>query len=390
MPRLLTSYIFKEMAGPFCICLLVLTGTALLSKSNKLIELGITYRAGLGSLLLFVLSIIPAFLVFIIPMSFLVAVLFAFNRLSAESELAAMKASGVSLYRLSLPVLALALLAALSTLAVTAYIFPLGNNQLHKIVSAVARTKSVAVIQENTFNTAFDGLTLYTGSIPRGGNTIMDVFISDKREAGEPTMIFARSGSFVADPEGKALTLKLANGTVHSANEVSGEYRLISFNTYDFIVPLQGVTGARTTASKSNRELYLGELLTRIKKRGAEGVNPAPYIIDLHKRFALPASVFVFALLGVPLGVQKIRTVRFTSFSVALGVMLIYYVLSTAMESLGEEGIIGPLISVWGSDIVMGIVGCYVFYRASRDMPLMPFRRSDRAPLFAGLLKRRS
>ena len=388
MPRLLTSYIFKEMAGPFCICLFVLTGTALLSKSNKLIEMGITYRAGFGSLGLFVLSIIPSFLIYIIPISFLVAVLFAFNRLSSDSELAAMKASGISLYRLALPVMVLALLAALSTLAVTAYLFPLGNNQLHKIVGAVARTKSVAVIQENTFNTAFNGLTLYTGNIPRGENTLLDVFISDKREAGEPTMIFAKRGSFIADPDGKALTLKLADGTVHSSNEVSGEYRLISFNTYDFVVPLQGMPVARSAATKSNKELYVGELLTRIEKRGAAGMSAAPYIIDLHKRFALPASVFVFALLAVPLGVQKIRSARFTSFSVALGVVLIYYVLSTAMESLGDEGKIGPLVSVWGSNIVMGIVGCYVYYRVSRDMPIMPFRRPDRAPLIAGHLKR--
>ncbi|MFQ5585601.1 MAG: LPS export ABC transporter permease LptF [Thermodesulfobacteriota bacterium] len=390
MPRLITSYIFKEMVGPFLICLVVLTGTALLSKSTKLIEMGITYRVGLWSLAVFIASLIPNFLIYIIPMSFLVAVLFAFNRLSSESELTAMKASGLSLYRLSMPVLALAVLVYIVSLAVTVYLFPLGNNQLKKILSTVARTKSVAGIQENTFNTTFEGLTFYAGRIPKGGNTILDVFISDRREDGEPTIIFAKSGTFVSDTEGASLTLKLESGTVHSSDEVSGEYRLISFNTYDFVLPIRDELAEHTTASKSNRELYLDELVSRIKEKGERGLNQAPYVIDLHKRFALPASVFVFALLGVPLGIQRIRTARFTSFSVALGVVLTYYVLSTAMESLGENGMIGPILSVWGSDLVMGIVGSYVFLKASKDASLLPFQRADGGALLRRVSRRKA
>ncbi|MFQ5328782.1 MAG: LPS export ABC transporter permease LptF [Thermodesulfobacteriota bacterium] len=375
MARLINYYIMKEVVPPFLICLVVLTGTALLSKSTKLIEMGITYKVGIWSLTLFIASLIPNFLTYIIPISFLVAVLFAFNRLSSESELTAMRASGLSLYRLSLPVLILAVIVYIFSLAVTVYLFPLGNSQRKSIISSVARTKSVAGIQENTFNTPFDGVTLYTGSIPRGGNSIKDVFISDMREEGEPTVIFAKQGTFVSDPDGKALTLKLGSGVIHNANDSSGEYRLISFNTYDYKIPLKGGLTQPSVASKSNRELYLSELIARIKKKGEMGVAQAPYIIDLHKRFALPASVFVFALLGIPLGIQKVRSARYTSFSIALGVVLIHYILSTAMESLGESGTVGPILSVWSSDIVMGCVGCYVFFMASRDKPINPFHR---------------
>ena len=375
MTRLIHSYIFKEMVPPFLLCLVVLTGTALLSKSTKLIEMGITYRVGLWSLILFIASLIPNFLIYIIPISFLVAVLFAFNRLSSESELTAMRASGLSLYRLSLPVLILAVIVYVFSLAVTVYLLPLGNNQLKRIISTVARTKSVAGIQENTFNSAFDGVTLYTGSIPKGGDTIADIFISDSREEGEPTIIFAKRGTFVSDPDGQTLTLNLGSGTIHNSDDSSGEYRLISFNTYDYKIPITKGFAPQSVASKSNRELYLGELRSRIREKGERGVSQVPYIIDLHKRFALPASVFVFALLGVPLGIQKVRTARYTSFSIALGVVLTYYVLSTAMESLGESGKVGPILSVWISDIVMGAVGCYVFFRASRDRPINPFHR---------------
>ena len=103
-------------------------------------------------------------------------------------------------------------------------------------------------------------------------------------------------------------------------------------------------------------------------KRG--GRDPSPHIIDLHKRFALPASVFVFGLLGIPLGIQRIRTIRFTSFTIGLGVMLFYYVLSKALESLGEKGLLNPVLAVWGTDIIMSALGIAMFYKAAKDSPI--------------------
>ncbi len=376
MPRLISSYIFKEMTVPFVISICVLTATSLLSKSIKFVEMIVNYGVDYLMLLMFIVSVIPSFLIYIIPMSFLVAILFTFNRLSSECELTAMKASGLSLYRLFRPVIALAILAYILSLLVTIYLFPLGNNLLRKTLFNIARTKTVAGIQEKTFITSFNGLTMYVGHVAERDSRIENIFISDTRKESEPTIILAKKGMFLTGAEDTSVTLRLFDGTIHRSEELSENYRLISFNTYDFNLPIDESGVIDSTASKTNRELYLNELVSRIREKGVRGENQAPFIIDLHKRFALPASVFVFALIGVPLAIQKIRTAKFTSFSMALGVVLTYYLLSTAMESLGEGGSINPILAVWGSDIIMGIAGCYIFLMTSKDLPIIPFQRS--------------
>ncbi|MEK7829320.1 MAG: LptF/LptG family permease, partial [Deltaproteobacteria bacterium] len=78
----------------------------------------------------------------------------------------------------------------------------------------------------------------------------------------------------------------------------------------------------------------------------------------------------VFGLLGIPLGIQRVRTIRFTSFTIGLGVMLFYYVLSKALESLGEKGLLNPVLAVWGTDILMAALGVTMFYKAAKDSPV--------------------
>ena len=109
-------------------------------------------------------------------------------------------------------------------------------------------------------------------------------------------------------------------------------------------------------------------------------------LVDLHKRFSLPASAFIFALLGVPLGMSKIRSARFAGFSIAIGVLLIYYMLSTGLEALGDSGALNPMLSAGGSNIIMGGAGLYIFYMTARDRPITVFRMASR--ISAGVRKR--
>src|SRR3990172_574616 len=261
MPRIISSYIFKEMAVPFLMVIAVLAITSLLSKTLKLVELVINHGVGLAIVVKFIMFIMPSFLIYIIPMSFLIAVLITFNRLSSDNEITAMKASGLNILKMSMPVVFMALLAY--------------------IVSA-----------------------------------------------------------------------------------------FFTFNAYDLNLSLKEDRVKNPDTSKSNRDLTIRQLKERIADVKAAGEDPAPHIIDLHKRFALPASVFIFGILGIPLGIQRVRTTKFTSFTVGLGIVLFYYILSTALESLGEKGMLNPVLAVWGSDIFMFLIGIHIFYKTTKDSPI--------------------
>lgn len=367
--RTLNRYVFREMAVPFLLSISILTLTALLSKVIKIIELMVTHGVGASFVLKFITSVIPSFLIYTIPISFLIGVLIGFTRLSSDSEVTAMKASGVSLFNLMRPVAALALIAFAATLACTLYLFPWGNLNVKKLLFDAARSKLVSGIEEKTFYDKFKGVSLYIDHVNTKTGEMDGLFISQSGGAGEPTLFFARSGVFSSSFEGISVYLKLNEGTIHKKTDDA--YHLIDFSTYTLELSLTD-GGPITSGDKSNRELYSGEMKKKIEAAKAKGEDPGPYVIDLHKRFALPFSIFVFAIVGVPLGIQKVRSARFTGFSIALGVVLSYYVTSTAFEAFGNKGGINPVFAVWASDMIFAVFGLYVLYRAGKDKPPAP------------------
>ncbi len=368
MPRLINLYIFKEIAVPFAMTLVILTATALLSKVLTLVELLISHGIGPGFAFWFIASAIPSFLIYTIPFSFLVAVLIAVARMSSDSEIIAMKASGVSLYSILKPTAFMVVCIYVAGLVVMLYLYPWGNLKMKSLVAGAAESNITAGIEEKHFYDRFDGLVLYVDRLIPETGELAGVFISETEESGKSSTFFADRGRFVTSEDGKTLYLKLVDGTLHSFSSAASAYHLADFSSY--LLELNIPEGEELNIwSKTNRELYPGELREKIESLGAKGEPTAPYVIDFHKRFALPFSVFIFALLGIPLGMQKIRSARFTGFSTALGVILVYYVLSTALEALGENGNIPALFSVWGSDVVLGALGLWVFHRSATDRP---------------------
>lgn len=366
MPRLINSYIFREISVPFLLSLAILTATGLLSRIMKLVELAVTHGIGAPFVFWFIVSVVPSFIIYTIPVSFLIGVLVAFTRLSSDSEITAMKASGLSLFSLMRPVIALAIIAYFLTLAFTVYFFPWGNINLKNLLFEAAKTRLVSGIEEKTFYDKFRGVVLYVDRLSTKTGEMEGIFISEAGAGGDANLFFAERGVFSPSGEEFSVFLKLNDGTIHRKTGDDGAYHIVRFE--DYLVTLSAASAPATTLERrTNRELYLGELMARVDDARAKGINTAPFVIDLHKRFALPASVFVFALLGVPLGIQRIRAARFAGFSIALAVVLAYYVASTALEALGENGGLNPIVAVWGSNIIFTIAGVYFFRLAARD-----------------------
>lgn len=368
MPRLLNLYILKEITVPFILTLMILTVTAFLSKVIRLIDLVVTHGIGISFAFWFIVSIMPSFLRYTIPVSLLIAVLIAFTRLSSDNEITAMKASGLSLFTMMKPVMFMASLVFMATLLVTLYFFPWGNLNLKKLLYDAAQTNITAGLEEKTFYDRFKGMVLHVDHLRAGSNEMEGVFISESADGGESTIFFAERGVFVSSKEDSALYLKLYDGTIHKKSDGEDAYHIADFSTYrlELDVPKNEEVGL---SGRANRELYPRELMAQMRVAASKGEETGPFLLDLHKRLALPASVFIFALLGVPLGMQRIRAARFTGFSIALGVALTYYMLSTGLEALGDTGALNPVLSAWGSDIIMGCAGLYLLYMAAKDRP---------------------
>lgn len=372
MPFIMYSYIINEMLPPFLLSAGILTATLLLTKVMKLVELVVTYGAGAGFVVKFILFLLPPLLIYIIPVSFLVAVLVSFGRLSSDNEITALKAAGVGVSRLFPPVALMAALLYGVTLLFSLYGFPWGNISIRHLLYDAAKNRAGLGLKENTFTNAFKGVVLYAGRILPEEDSMEGLFIYDTREGENGAAITAAKGEFLQDPDGLELMIRLYNGSIHTSRK-HGVYRIASFGAYDLSLSLmENDAGGPVEANKRSKELYLGELVGMAKKAGKDSEDGRDYMMEAHKRFSLPAAIFVFSLIGVPLGIQRVRSPGLAGFSASIVVVAFYFILSLAMDAAGSRRLLPLEAAAWGPDAVIGLFGIYVFYREARDAPIRP------------------
>ena len=151
------------------------------------------------------------FLVYIIPMSVLLSVLLALGRLSADNEITTIKASGISLYQLMVPVGAFSLIAFFLTGAIIMYAYPWGFTALREFAYKIAKTSSEVGIQERVFNDSFEGMIVYVDKIAVRSGNMQGIFISDRRDPDMSTTILAKEAFIGSDPEALAVNMRLYN-----------------------------------------------------------------------------------------------------------------------------------------------------------------------------------
>lgn len=364
-------YITREIAVPTLIGLVVFTFVLLMGRILKLVELVVNKGVPLGDILRLFAYLLPAFLVFTLPLAFLLGVLLGFGRLSADNEVTALRASGIPIYGMLRPVLLAAGVCTLATAWLTLYGDPVGQTAFRDQVFEIARSRANVAIQARVFNDEFEGLVLYTGDIDERRGEMRGVFISDERIGNAPAVILAAQGRVLSDQEQRILTLRLERGTIHRrpVDKQSDTYQIISFDTYDINLNLGRQINEGAGRLKKLREYPLPELLAKLQNTPDEPGKQA-LLVELHKRFALPLAPLVFALVGVPLGIRNQRSGKGTGFATALAVFMGYYICSTFAETLALERGLPPWLTLWVPNLLFLVAGLVLLKRAAGERPL--------------------
>lgn len=366
MKRILNTYIIKEISFPFSISLLILTFILLIGKILQLMELMVNKGVGFLSIAKLVLYLMPSFLIFTIPIALLISILTALGRLSADSEIVVMKASGISLYQLVQPILVIAVAASLVTAALNMFVAPFSNHATKDLLFSIVQNKASVGIKEKVFNDDFSGLVIYADRIPIDGESMESVFIYDTRLSSEPSTILAHRGRLYSNPQSMSVTLRLEDGSVHSADLSQASYKRTEFKSYDIQLDMAAV--AAKPASKSKSELGLREL-AQMRKNMKESKELRELTTEYHKKFAVPFACLIFGVLGVPLGITSRRSGKSRGFSVGIGVVLLYYVMQLAGDALGETGRIPPVVGAWAPNIVFLTAALLAFMMAANEIP---------------------
>jgi len=388
MMKTLDRYLLREILVPFFMVLFILTFVLLIGRILQIMDLMVNKGIGFLPMSKFLIYLMPSFLIRTIPISLLAAVLIGLGRLSGDSELIVMKASGISLSRIARPIFALAVAASLFTASMALFISPASNHAMRSLLFDMARQKAGVGIKEKVFNNQFRDMVLYAERIDPRGNFMENVFIADNRLLKEPTVITARKAFLVSDPERMSLSFRLLQGSTHQADARRGTYKKMDFDSYDLNLDLSGDREAEVLSRRKSTEMGLPDLLGEIRGSRPDTPEGRELLIELNKKFTLPLSCILFALVGIPLSMSRHRSGRAWGFSLAIAIIMIYYILQLSVESLGERGFLPPVPGAWIPDGLFAVAGGMLFYRASRERSLFPEGASRRRMPLPAILSR--
>ena len=372
MKKTIYIYLSKEILGPFLIGLLIFSVVFMMGKTLYLTDLLVNKGVSLFDIGKLLIYFFPSSLFLIIPIALLLGVLVAFARLSSDNEIAAIKASGISLYQLTPPVLFLSIGAYLLTTFLVIYALPWGNRGLINTLFDIAKTKAYTALKERTFNDSFDGVVIYVDKIPPRGNTLGKIFIHLEGKKGDEATrtILAKEGYVVTDPNSQEIVLNLTGVTGDQVVEGSNSYGRIESEVLIQRLTFGGNL-SRVRKFRARRwEMSIGELKKKIKFKKKHGEDCTKYLLDLYMKFSIPFSCIVFGLIGIPLGVQPRRSGKSYGFILGIFVVLSYYILLTSAEILANKGTLPPVLTSWIPNIVLMGLGIYLLVKVGNESPI--------------------
>lgn len=363
MQRILDRYIFIQLIPPFILTIGGLFAIFLSRVLLHLVELWIEQGIGLLNLLKVLLHLLPTFLVLTIPIAGIMASISTFSRLSFDKELIAMSGAGLSLYRLSRPVLIFFCLVFGLTLVLAQWGQPWQSSKIQTVILALLRDQLTLSLEEGIFNQPVPGMVFYVGAKENGTDSIPFVFISDHRDPAKPQLIIAHDYFITNQLANNQVMLRLINGTVHLEPTVE-KYRQINFSTYDVKLPINPrfIKSPRKRPTKS-------ELFQKLDKTNWRDGGDLKQLMRYYKDLAFPTATLLFGMIGVPLGIVSKRSGRIGCFAVGVAVLTLYFLFDIMSEYLVITLFLHPLAGAWMPNFIFLFLGSYLYFRVSQRNP---------------------
>jgi LPS export ABC transporter permease LptF len=360
-------YIFGEVVGPFIGGTLFFLFIFLMFQVLRLADFFIVH--GVSILILAKLTglLMISFLPVALPVAFLIAVLMAFGRLSSDSELIAMKATGFSTVRLSIPVVALAVVVVLLSAGLNLSWVPWTMRAYKSNLIKVSNTKVVSAIREGTFTTGFFDMLIFADKVDNKTNQLQRVFIYDEREPNNPLTVVAKSGEIVPvrtqSELASAALLKLYNGSIHRNDAAENSYQKIDFGEYKLFLKVD--EGADSATIKPEMLSY-GELRDKINSTDLKTYEGREWRGEYWKRFTVAFAPLIFVFLGIGFGTVRTRSVRAGAGLVALITLATYWSLQIwATIQVQRGGFLPPAVLMEIPNFVVAVAAAYSFKKAS-------------------------
>jgi len=363
--RILTRYILGEVVSHALIGAGVFTFVLFTRDLGRILELVVRNSAPLPSVAQIFFFTVPVALTYTIPMGVLVGILIGLSRLAADSEITAMRASGLGVWTFLRVISIFVVVAWLLALGNSVYIAPRSLAALGQLQDNLKSSQASFEVQPRVFYEGFPKIILYVqdAKAMSGGALWKGVFLADLTDPAAPRISLAREGLLVSQgPE--TLDLHLTDGSTHETDPKNpDQYQISTFQTTD--IPIQvPQQNSQEHEPTSLHELKIGDLL-RIA-RTADPVTRRWDLIEYHNRLALPTACIVLALVGIPLGLSSKKGGKSSGFVLTILLVFVYYSISVIGVSFARQGRLSPAAGVWLADFVFLVGGVFLLWQSER------------------------
>jgi len=365
--RILTRYILSEVLSHALIGVAIFTFVIFLRDLEHILEVVVRNSAPLPSVAEIFFLTMPSALTITIPMAVLVGILIGLSRLAADSEVTAMRASGIGPGTFVRTIAIFVSIAWVLALANNVFIAPRSASALARLQNRLKSSQVSFEIQPRVFYEDFKNLVLYVqdASSAEGAALWKGVFVADISNPSAPKITLAQSGIAVSQGMDK-LRMHLDNGSQHETVPRQPEqYAISTFAETDLPIQLPEVQNPANTVTPT-AEMSTSDLLQRMRENGPRS---RVYAIEFHRRLALPTACIVLALVGIPLGLSAKKGGKSTGFVLTIGLVFLYYFLSLAGMSMARQGKIAAGPGLWLGNIVFFFGGLFLLWRSER-MPI--------------------
>ena len=366
-PRItiIDRYVALEVLLPFAMGVGLLTFTLVTGRMLKLTEMVVNHGVSVGEVLGLIAYIMPAFLELTLGMAVLLGVLLGFGRMSNDQEMTAARASGISLYRLAVPVMAVAFVVYLVATWFAFSVRPWADSRLQDQLYYLTRTKAAAGLREKVFNDDLPRIMIYVDKISDEDGSLHGVMIADSRDPKQQNTIIATHGLVLPDEKTGGTTLRLFDGSLFGSEAASDQSHVTSFRVYDLTI--RPKEGGAASLDRDADELSYGALIARIDAARARGKPDHEAETELAAKYMVPFATLLFALLGVSLGLKPARGGHSERFGVAVALFFLYYSIMRVGRTLAERGSLNAYLAMSIPDVVFLALALWLFVRAAQD-----------------------
>lgn len=364
--RILTRYILWEVFSHGVIGAALFTFVIFMRDVSRILELVVRNSAPIPSVAEIFFLTVPTALTFTLPMGVLVGILIGLSRMAADSEVTALRASGIGAWRFVGIVGIFAAGALALALVNNAVVAPRSAAALANLQNSLKSSQISFEIEPRVFYEDLKGYVLYVQDIEPASHAAIwkNVFLADISNPSAPKITMASRAVVVT--ENDVLQMHLEDGSQQETDPANpNQYTISTFDQSDIPIALPAPETPVSRDQLPVAELNTSELLPRA--RASDPARARLYRIEFHRRFALATSCFVLMLVGIPLGLSSKKGGKSTGFVLTILLVFLYYFSLSAGIAFARQGKVSPVFGVWSADILFAIAGLFLLMRVQRS-----------------------